>query len=124
MLLSQDCVHAGSAVSVSTGKKVIVHMLIGFQKKPNIYCTTTGRKESYTYPYDVPYPVWSETLKQSVQKSTSAKGGWHHESVKSLKACVVATEQGLDVKACIPHRLIRLFRGQFLTSGLGGNRGH
>ena len=97
-LLSQDCVHAGSALSLSTGKTVTVHCLIGFQKKPDVYSKTTGRKETFTFPYDVQYPVWSEALKQSVQTSSQNRNGWHYEAAKSLKACIVATEQGLLVK--------------------------
>ena len=93
-LLSQDCVHAGSAVSLSTGKTVTVHCLIGFQKKPDVYSKTTGRKETFTFPYDVPYPVWSEALKQSVQTSSQNRSGWHYEAASRLKACIVATEQG------------------------------
>ena len=93
-LLSQDCVHAGSAFSLSTGKTVTVHCLIGFQKKPDVYSKTTGRKETFTFPYDVPYPVWSEALKQSVQTSSQNRSGWHYEAASRLKACIVATEQG------------------------------
>ena len=123
-LLSQDCVHAGSAVSLSTGKTVTVHCLIGFQKKPDVYSKTTGRKETFTFPYDVPYPKWSEALKKSVQTSSQNRSGWHYEAASRLKACIVATEQRglldkldfhLDLNRCLEHTFSQVVWAQIVA---------